>query len=60
MKKSFAELVDELIITNIKIFMLMESDTFNQKKLKTLNHYRSDLKNAINKHFGEHEEVKTY
>lgn len=60
MKKSLAELIDELCITNIKIFILMEDDTFDQKKLKSLNRYRSDLKNAINEEFKQRQEVKTY
>jgi hypothetical protein len=47
MRKSLGELIDELCITNIKVFMLMEDDSFDQKKLKSLNRYRSDLKNAI-------------
>lgn len=60
MKKSVGELMDELSIINIKLFMLMEDDNFDQKKLKTLNRYRSDLKNAINKEFEQRQEVKTY
>lgn len=60
MKKSVGELADELSIINIKIFMLMEDDNFDQKKLKSLNRYRSDLKNAINEEFKQRQEVKTY
>ena len=30
------------------------------KKIKTLNRYRSDLKNAINEYFDDRQEVKTY
>ncbi len=60
MKKSLSELIDELSIINIKIFMLMEEDNFDSKKLKTLNRYRSDLKNAINEEFKQRQEVKTY
>ena len=39
------------IRTENKIFILMENDDFDQKKLKSLNKYRSDLKNAINGYF---------
>ena len=59
MEKTLAELVDELSITNIKIFMLMEQEDMESfKKLKVLNKYRSELKNAINSSFNEREEVK--
>ncbi|PWU04808.1 MAG: hypothetical protein C5B43_04180 [Verrucomicrobia bacterium] len=60
MRKSIGELIDELCITNIKIFMLMEKDDYDQKKLKSLNRYRSDLKNAINEEFKQRQEIKTY
>ena len=59
MKKTIAELIDELSIVNIKVFMLMEKDDGDSfKKLKTLNSYRSKLKNAINEYFNERQEVK--
>lgn len=59
MKKSLAELVDELGITNIKIYHLMEKDDAESfKKLKALNKYRSELKNAINEFFKERQEIK--
>ena len=47
MKKTIGELIDELTVTNIKIFMLMENSN-DLEKVKTLNRYRSDLRNAIN------------
>ena len=59
MKKSVAELVDELSIVNCKVFHLMEKDDGESfKKLKALNKYRSDLKNAIGEFFKERIEVK--
>lgn len=64
MKKSLAELIDELTIVNIKIFMLIEKveEEIDQpgdaKKIQTLNKYRSQLKNAINEEFGERQEIK--
>ena len=61
MKKLISELIDELSVTNCKLFSIMEKEETveNFRKLKALNKYRSELKNAINKHFGEREEVKT-
>ena len=57
MKKTLAELVDELSIVNIKIFMLIEKNG-DVIKLKSLNKYRSDLKNAINELQGDRQEIK--
>lgn len=57
MKKTLAELIDELSIVNIKIFMLVEKDG-DVVKLKSLNKYRSDLKNAINELQGDRQEIK--
>ena len=59
MKKSLGELIDELSIANCKLYHLMEKDDAESfKKLKTLNKYRSELKNAINSYFKEREEIK--
>lgn len=64
MKKSIATLIDELSVTNIKIFMLVDKIQKNEhtkkdaKKLQDLNSYRSDLCNALNKEFKEREIVK--
>jgi hypothetical protein len=64
MKKSIAELYDELSVTNIKIFMLVdkaqkgEATTEEAKRLQDLNSYRSQLKNAINEYFHERQEIK--
>lgn len=64
MEKSIAELIDSLSITNIKIFMLVDKvqkDVHTReeaKKLQDLNTYRSQLMNAINKHFNDRQEIK--
>lgn len=54
MKKSIGELIDELIISNIKVFMLVDKVQKNEhtkedaKRLQDVNSYRSQLKNAVN------------
>lgn len=64
MKKSIGTLIDELSVTNIKIFFLVDKVQKNKhtkkdaKKLQDLNIYRSKLMNAINKHFDEEEQIK--
>jgi len=59
MHKTLSELADELSITNVKIYHLMENDDAESfKKLKVLNKYRSELKNAISDYFDEREETK--
>lgn len=64
MRKDLAELIDELSITNQKIFMLIDKIQKNEhtkedaKKVQDLNRYRSQLKNAIREIFGEKEEIK--
>lgn len=64
MKKDIATLIDELSITNQKIFALVDkvqSGDFEKedaKKIQDLNSYRSQLKNAINAYFKERIEVK--
>jgi hypothetical protein len=57
MKKTIGELIDELSITNCKIFSLMEVGN-DLEKVKKLNGYRSELKGAINEYFGERIEIK--
>ena len=57
MRKTIAELIDELSITNCKIFYLMENGN-DLEKVKKLNSYRSELKNAINEYFGDRIEIK--
>lgn len=64
MRKTPSELIDELSITNIKIFMLVDKVQQNihtkedAKKLQDANSYRSQLKNAINEFFNERTETK--
>lgn len=59
MKKTTSELIDELSIVNCKIYHLMEKeDVESFKKLKQLNAYRSELKNAIAEELGGRKEVK--
>lgn len=65
MKKNIASLIDELSVTNIKIFMLVDKIQKNKhtkkdaKKLQDLNSYRTELCNALNKEFKEREIIKT-
>lgn len=64
MEKSIGELIDILSVTNIKIFYLVEkvqSGAFTKedaKKIQDLNAHRSKVTNAINKYFGDREEIK--
>lgn len=64
MKKTTAQLIDELSITNCKIFALVDKVQQNEhskedaKKLQDLNSYRSQLVNALNEEFGDRKEVK--
>jgi hypothetical protein len=64
MKKTTAQLIDELSITNIKIFYLVDKVQKNEhsvedaKKIQDLNGYRSQLVNALNEEFGERKDIK--
>lgn len=64
MKKTVATLIDELSVTNIKIFMLVDKVQKNEhtkedaKRLQDLNLFRSELMNAINKEFKQRKIVK--
>jgi hypothetical protein len=64
MKKKISMLIDELSITNIKIFMLVDKVQKNEhtkeeaKKLQDLNSYRSQLCNALNEEFDQQKEIK--
>lgn len=64
MKKTTAQLIDELSITNIKIFMLVDKVQRNEhtkedaKKLQDLNGLRSQLVNALNEEFGDEKDIK--
>lgn len=63
-EKTLGELIDELSIVNIKSYMLVDkvrartATVEDQIKIDDLNIYRSQLKNAINKHFKERQEIK--
>ena len=65
MRKTIAELIDELSITNVKVALMIEKVNRNEHtkeeayKMNKLVQYRSKLKNAINEYFGEDGEVKT-
>lgn len=64
MKKTLAELFDELSVTNIKIFFLIEKlqdgkgSTEEAQKVQLLNKHRSDLMNAISQEFNQKERLK--
>ena len=64
MKKDIADLIDELSITNQKVFALVDKIRKNEhtredaKKTEELNMYRSQLKNAIREYFDEIQEIK--
>ena len=64
MKKTLSNIIDELIITNIKIYHLIEKVQKDEhtreeaKKLQDLNRYRSELVNVINEYFKERQEIK--
>lgn len=59
MEKSIGTLIDELSVTNIKMFYLVDKVQKNKhtrkdaKKLQDLNSYRARLINVINEHFDE-------
>ncbi len=65
MKKTLAELIDELSVINIKIFMLVDKVQKNEhtkeeaKKIQDLNLQRSKLKNAISEFADQRIEIKT-
>lgn len=64
MKKTFSTLIDELTVTNLKIYHLVERIEKNEHTLEDakaahdLNHYRSQLCNALNREFKERENIK--
>jgi hypothetical protein len=64
MKKTKAQLIDELSITNCKIFYLVDKVQRNEhtledaKKIQDLNSYRSKLVNALNEEFKDRVEIK--
>lgn len=64
MNKNIGQLIDELSVTNIKIFYLVDKVQQNvhtreeAKKIQDLNSYRSELTNAINDYFNEKQGIK--
>lgn len=64
MKKSLAELIDELVTTSNKIYHLIDKvygDTHSRedaKKIQDLNKYRAQLMSAINEFSKERELIK--
>lgn len=64
MKKTIATIIDELIVTNIKIFKLVDKVQKDKhtrkdaKKLQDLNSFRAELLNALNKEFKQRKIVK--
>ena len=64
MKKTKAQIIDELSITNIKIFYLVDKVQRNvhtledAKKIQDLNSLRSQFVNALNEEFGDRSDVK--
>lgn len=66
MKKTLGEIVDELCITNQKIWALVERveahiNTIDDAwKMNDLVKRRSQLRSSINEYFGEGKEIKVY
>lgn len=64
MRKTIAELFDELSVTNIKVFFLIEKiqdgkGTVEEgQKVQLLNRHRSELMNAISQEFKQKERIK--
>ena len=63
MKKTIGNLIDELSVTNIKTFYLVDKIKANKhtleevKKMQDLNEYRVQLINAINEELNEKEKI---
>ena len=66
MKKTIANLIDELSITNIKLWHLEEKVALNThtkedaKKIQDLNRYRAELMNALSEEFNQQGIIKMY
>jgi predicted glycosyltransferase involved in capsule biosynthesis len=64
MKKTLSALVDEITVTNIKIYHLVDKITKDEhtredaKRAQDLNRYRSELCNVLNREFKERENIK--
>lgn len=63
MKKTIGQLIDELSVTNIKIFMMVEKverkedKPGDSQKMNKLVKYRSQLINAINEELGDESSI---
>lgn len=63
-KKSIATLIDELIVTNLKIFHIVDKIQKNKhtrldaKKAQDLNRFRSELCNDLNKEFKQRKNIR--
>ena len=63
-KKSISTLIDELTVTNLKIYHLVDKIEKNKhtrqdaKKAHDLNRYRSEICNSLNREFKQREIVK--
>lgn len=66
MEKTIGELVDEISIVNIKIFMMVEELERHENtvedawKMNALVKRRAELRNAINKKVGDRIDIKVY
>jgi hypothetical protein len=65
MEKTLGELVDEIGIVNIKIFMMVDAlergdPDHDALKMNALVKRRSALRNAINEFAGHHQDIKVY
>ena len=66
MEKTLGELVDEISIVNIKIFMMVEQLERHENtiedawKMNALVKRRSELRNAINQKIGDKVDIKVY
>jgi len=66
MDKTIGELIDEISVVNIKIFMMVEQVERHENtkedawKMNALVKRRATLRNAINKKFNDEEDIKVY
>ena len=64
MRKTIPELIDELSVTNIKVFFLIEKIQDGRgtiedgQKVQSLNKYRSKLMSALAEEFKQEERIK--
>jgi hypothetical protein len=64
MDKTIGQIIDEISVVNIKIYMLVDRVQKNEhtledaKRIQDLNKYRAELMNAINKEFKQQQIIK--